>query len=82
MTGKQAANLNPLKREMQAQRIGVNQLAAKTGIAPRLIVKYRVGDSTPRDYFGVPTPNALKIASVLRADVDELFPPRITKEAA
>lgn len=59
---------------MTAQRIGASRLAQATGIDVRMIRKYRAGDSEPRDYFGYPTENGIKIADALDVDVDELLP--------
>jgi hypothetical protein len=60
---------------MLEQRIGREDLAARTGIASRLLGKYRAGTVEPRDAFGDPSDNAHKLADVLGVQVNELLPP-------
>lgn len=66
-----------LKAAMVANRIGSAKLGEATGISPRLINKYKAGDSEPRDPFGLPSENAHKLAVALDVDVHELVPPRV-----
>lgn len=77
MTGKEhnnfAENLDAL---MTKREIGVVRLSQSTGIAARLINKYRAGKTEPRDYFGAPTANAYKLAAALKVSVEDLLPPR------
>lgn len=63
-----------LSRLMFEGRMSVGRLAQETGISERLIRKYRGGHSEPRDYFGDPTANALKIAEALSVPVEVLVP--------
>jgi transcriptional regulator with XRE-family HTH domain len=60
---------------MLKRQISIHRLAALSGITVRSIVRYRNGEVVPRDYFGVPTPNAWKLARALGVTIDDLFPP-------
>jgi hypothetical protein len=60
---------------MRSHKVGVDSLAFATGISPRLIGKYRSGTVVPRDHYGDPTENAVKIAEFFAVDVADLFPP-------
>jgi transcriptional regulator with XRE-family HTH domain len=71
-----------LKALMRERRVGVDKLAFATGISPRLIGKYRSGTVVPRDPFGDPSENAVKIARELGVDVAVLLPPLDEEEAA
>lgn len=61
---------------MREQGLSNDAVFLKTGISPRLIAKYKAGDTEPRDYFGEPTDNARLLADALGVDVNELLPPR------
>lgn len=61
---------------MREQGLSNDAVFLKTGIAPRLVAKYKAGDTEPRDYFGEPTQNAHLLADALGVDVNELLPPK------
>jgi len=67
-----AERLDALMRE---QEIGLERLGRETGISPRLISKYRKGRTVPRDAFGEPSRNALKLARALGVSLADLLPP-------
>jgi len=59
---------------MRERKLSVNALSETTGISGRLIRRYRAGDSEPRDYFGDPTENGIKLALALSLSVEDLLP--------
>src|SRR4051794_27391559 len=64
-----------LRAQMRDREISVAQLADATGIAERLIRRYRStgpNRSRPVDYFGNPTANALALASALECTLETL----------
>lgn len=87
MTGNATSNLpdnfaGNLRREMWKQRVSIAQLSDRSGVSIRLISKYRAGDSEPRDYYGTPTANALKIARALEVPVHHLLPVASLRDVA
>lgn len=71
-----------LTRLMTEQRISARQLESLSRVDVRLIRKYRNGSVEPRDPWGWPSANAVKIARALGVEVDDLLPPVEPKAAA
>lgn len=65
-----------LKRLMAARCVSTRQLETLSHVDQRLIRKYRGGYNEPRDFWGRPTANAVRIAHALQVPVEELVPPR------
>jgi transcriptional regulator with XRE-family HTH domain len=65
-----------LRSLMEAQRVSAEKLSRLSRVNVRMINRYRAGKNEPRDSWGDPTANALKLARALGVEVDELLPPR------
>jgi hypothetical protein len=63
---------------MDSRRLSSAKLGALTHINAEQIRRYRGGRNEPRDHWGYPTANALKLARALDLDVNDLLPPRET----